>query len=247
MDNFVRLKDLSVSIPVHAPSRLRLLRSPFSKIGGNLESSNGKVIVHALKEISLNIAQGEHLALIGHNGAGKSTLLRVIAGIIPASRGVVEVGGSVGCLFDIGGGIGGDLTGYECIKHQCLINNVGPQRWADIVLEVAEFTELGDYMHLPIRTYSDGMRARLFAALATAWTHEILLIDEGIGAGDRNFQDKFAKRLKNFMSIAGILVIASHSPALLRQYCKRALLLNHGEAIAYGELEDILETYAKSN
>jgi ABC-2 type transport system ATP-binding protein len=241
------LQDVSLNIPVFAPGQRRLLRKPalLTSIGGNIAQNNGRMHVQALKDVSIELAHGENLALIGHNGAGKSTLLRVIAGILPPSRGEVHVNGSVACVFELGAGATPEMTGVECIKHQSLIYGRPGADWRAVVDDIAEFTDLGTYLELPIRTYSSGMRARLMAALATAWRHDILLADEGIGAGDKSFQEKFSKRLDNFLASAGLLVIASHSMDLLRRYCSRGLVLSHGVVEMEGSLDEALAYYSK--
>ncbi len=241
----VALRDVHLNIPVFAPNQQRLLRKPLfmSSVGGNFDTRNGKIYVEALKGVSFKLKEGEHLGLIGHNGAGKSTLLKVIAGVYPPSRGEVTVQGSIGCLFEMGGGIAGEMTGYECIKYQHLVHGNPNEDWREVAEEVAAFTELGSYLNLPLRTYSDGMRARLIAAVATAWNRDILLIDEGIGAGDQAFQEKFAIRIEKFLKRAGLLVIASHSVALLKTHCSRGILLSHGQVVTSGTLEEALAAY----
>ncbi|MET0583614.1 MAG: ATP-binding cassette domain-containing protein, partial [Candidatus Binatia bacterium] len=206
----ISLRDVHLSIPVFAPNQQRLLKKPkfLSSVGGNISQQNGKFYVQALQGVSFELSHGEHLGLIGHNGAGKSTLLKVIGGIYPASKGEVAVQGSIGCLIEVGAGITPELTGYECVKLQHLFYGAPGQSWEEVAEDVAEFTELGSYLHLPIRTYSEGMRTRLIAALATAWVRDILLIDEGIGMADLTFQDKFSRRIEKFLSRAGLLVIA---------------------------------------
>ena len=243
----VKLSDIQLNIPVFAPSQQRLLRKPqFRAVGGALaREKGGKVYVHALKNVSFELARGEHFALIGHNGAGKSTLLKVIAGIYPPTRGKVAVTGSVGCLFEMGAGVTPEITGYEAIKLQYTIHGDRKQDWREVAAEIADFTELGEYLHLPLRTYSSGMRARLIAAMATAWPRDIMLIDEGIGAGDQSFQDKFAARVEGFLKRAGLLIIASHSTELLRQHCTRGMVLVHGEVRKLGSLDEALDYYAE--
>ena len=204
----------------------------------------GKIYVNALRGISFDLASGEHLALIGHNGAGKSTLLRLIAGIYPPTSGTVQVNGSIGCLFEMGTGVTPEMTGFETIKMQHLIHGSQGTDWEETAREIAEFTDLGEYLNLPLRTYSSGMRARLIAALATAWPRDIMLIDEGIGAGDSSFQQKFAARLEKYLRQAGLLVIASHSVELLKRYCSRGMVLEHGEVRMIGALDDALEFYS---
>lgn len=245
----IKLDDVDLNIPVFAPNSQRLIRRPqfMAPVGGNLQHQNGKIYVQALKAVTFALEHGEHLGLVGHNGAGKTTLMKVIAGIYPHSRGNVEVKGTVGCLFDTSGGITPEMTGYECIKFQHLVYGSRQQDWKDLAEDITDFTELGSYLNLPIRTYSEGMKARLMAALATAWSRDILLIDEGIGAGDAAFQDKMLRRVNALLENAGLLVIASHSVELLKTYCKRGVVLDHGEVRMVGSLEDALRYYAEPN
>lgn len=242
----INLSDVRLSIPVFSPNQQRLLRKPFttSSVGGTMTRDRGKVYVNALRGITFDLGPGEHLALIGHNGAGKSTLLKLIAGIYPPTAGTVRVNGSIGCLLETGTGVTPEMTGYEVIKMQHLIHGPYGSDWEEASKEIAEFTDLGEYLHLPLRTYSSGMRARLIAATATAWPRDIMLIDEGIGAGDAAFQKKFARRLENFLLQAGLLVIASHNNELLRRYCTRGLVLEHGELRLLGSLDDALNYHS---
>lgn len=243
----IALKDVSLRIPVFAPNQLRLIRKSTIKaaVGGNLDAQDGKVHVQALKNVSFELERGDHLALIGHNGAGKSTMLKVIAGIYPPSSGDVIVEGRIGCLFDIEAGITPEMTGYECIQFQHMIYGNAHEEWQTLAERVADFTELGGYLELPVRTYSSGMRARLMGALATAWFRDILLIDEGIGAGDQAFQDKMQRRIDELLENAGLLVIASHSTSLLEKYCTRGLVMIHGEVRTIGGLDDALDYYSR--
>jgi ABC-2 type transport system ATP-binding protein/lipopolysaccharide transport system ATP-binding protein len=246
----ITLQDIYLSIPIITPGQARLLRRPafLSSIGGRLTRDNGKLHVDALKDISLDLTHGQNLGLIGHNGAGKTTLLRVMAGIYPATRGTVHIEGMVGCLLDGGSSnMSQDLTGRECIKYFSLIyGHARVGDWREIERDVSEFTDLGDFLDLPMRTYSAGMQSRLSAALATAWHQDILLVDEGIGAGDMAFQQKFAARLKNYMGRAGILVLASHSMDMIREYCTLGLVMKHGETQFYGKIDDAQKFYIES-
>jgi len=243
----VEFNDASLNIPIFAPNSQRLIKRPnfLSQVGGNLHRSNGKVYVQALRSVSFNIKNGEHLALIGHNGAGKSTLLKAIAGIYPITSGEVLTEGSVGCLFDVGTGITPEMTGFECIRLQHLIYGDGSIELPELIEDIKQFSELGEYLGMPIRTYSEGMKARLMAGLATAWKRDILLIDEGIGAGDAAFQSKMNQRVSSLLEGAGLLVIASHDTGLLRQYCKKAIVLSSGAIVMSGDLEEALEYYSK--
>lgn len=245
----IQIENVSLDIPVFVPGQQRLIRAPkvAAKVGARISSSHGKITVAALRNINLHLKQNEHLAIIGHNGAGKSTLLRVIAGIYPPTTGSVRVVGSIGCLIEMSIGMSEDMTGVEYVKYHTAVfaNDLG--QWRDVVNEVADFTELGPFMDMPIRTYSTGMRTRLAAALATAWPRDILVIDEGIGAGDAAFHAKFETRLRNFLQSASLLVFASHSTQLLQLYCSKGLVLERGEMKFFGPLDDALAYYAQSN
>lgn len=247
-DVHIRLTEVGLNIPVFAPNQQRLLRKPsfLTSVGGTLAKQNGKLSVQALRGVSFDVKVGEHIALIGHNGAGKSTLLRVIAGIYPPSSGTVDVSGNIGCLFEVGIGVTPEMTGLESIRLQHLIHGDRETDWKETAEDIAEFTDLGEYLQLPLRTYSSGMRARLIAAMATAWPREIMLIDEGIGAGDQAFQQKFTQRLEKFLSSAGLLVIASHAQDLLKRYCNKGMVLVHGETRMLGSLGDALSYYKET-
>lgn len=241
----VKLQNVYLYIPVFLPGQQRLFRRPafISSVGATISERRGKFHVNALTNISFEISGGQNLGLLGHNGAGKTSLLRVMAGIYPPSEGRVETNGSIGSLIEMSTGLSAEMTGNEAIKNQVLLNGNADEPWEVIAEEIASFTELGSYLDLPTRTYSNGMRARLVAALATAWQHEILLVDEGIGAGDQAFHEKFAVRLESYLQEASLLVVASHNVDLLRSYCSLGMVLSRGEIVFYGEIEDAIEFY----
>lgn len=245
----IHVADLSIRIPVFMPGQQRLLRRPnlFSRVGGRIMEQGGKYHVEALKNVSFEVAEGEHLALIGLNGAGKSTLLRALAGIYPPTTGDVRVFGTVGSLFDIGAAARPEMTGYEVIRHHYLLRFGTFDGWEAVAEDIAELTELGAYLDLPLRTYSSGMNARLMAALAIAWKQEILLLDEMIGAGDAEFHARFSDRLADYLAGARALVIASHNDELLKTYCTKGLVLSHGEQIFLGEINAAIHNYHQFN
>jgi ABC-2 type transport system ATP-binding protein/lipopolysaccharide transport system ATP-binding protein len=238
----IELDRVSLNIPVSLGQRRLFRKSTLtSAVGGRLTAQKDTIVVDALNDVSIKLSRGEHLGLIGHNGAGKSTLLKLIAGIYPPSRGNVQVEGSIGCLINMNLGMSEDMSGYEYVRYFASILSKNQMDWEDLAKDVADFTELGDFMEMPIRTYSLGMRTRLAAALITAEKHDILLIDEGIGAGDAKFQAKFRSRLTNFLEQAQMLVIASHSMDLLLKYCTKGLILNKGSVEYLGPIQDALE------
>ena len=245
---YVHLKDVNVSIPVYDSHALRLITLPSFRnvrVGTDTASrSNGVIVIHALKNLSMDVEEGDRVCLIGHNGAGKTTLLRVVAGIYPSSTGSVDV---IGTRFALLGGsisLSGDATGYENIKLIASLYNWPSEKYQELVREIEEFTELGVYLSLPTRIYSAGMQARLSFALATAQIPDILLVDEGIGAGDAQFQKKAQARVQQFVSRARILLLASHSQALCRSMCNKALVLSKGEVAFFGDIEEGFQVYA---
>lgn len=248
-DCSVACRHVSLDIPVFAPNQQRLISKELfsSAVGGRFDHKGTKVHVRALCDISFDVRAGEHLALIGHNGAGKTSLLKTIAGIYPPSRGEVVTCGSIGCLFNIGAGLTPEMTGQEYINFYHMVFGAPGDDWGELVADVTEFTELGAFLELPIRTYSDGMKTRLTAALATASRRDILLIDEEVGTGDAAFQEKLTARVNSFLRKAGLLIIASHSTKILRKYCTRGLVLVHGEPQMLGDLETALDYYARLN
>ena len=245
---YVHLKNVNVSIPIYDSHALRLITLPAfrnARVGTDTASrSHGVIVIHALKNLNMEVEEGDRVCLIGHNGAGKTTLLRVVAGIYPSTTGSVEVNGSTFALLGGSIALNSDATGYENIKLIANLYNWPSDQYQDLVREIEEFTELGVYLSLPTRIYSAGMQARLAFALATAQIPDILLVDEGIGAGDAQFQKKAQARVKQFVSRARILLLASHSVDLCRAMCSKALVLSKGEAVFFGEVEEGFKVYA---
>ncbi|MGY3359011.1 ABC-type polysaccharide/polyol phosphate transport system ATPase subunit [Bradyrhizobium sp. GM0.4] len=200
-------------------------------------------IVSALNDVNLDIRAGDRVAIIGANGAGKTTLLRVLAGIYHPTSGSVDVLGRCLPLFDLSAGFDEEATGYENIMRRGLV--IGARR-SEIDAkrgEIAAFTELGDRLDLPLRTYSSGMMLRLIFAVATAVEGEIVLLDEWIGVGDQQFRKKARQRLDEIVVRAGILVLASHDIELIKSTCNRAILLEEGWIVAAGATDEILGQY----
>jgi len=189
------------------------------------------------------LVQGDRLAIIGHNGSGKSTLLRVLAGIYHPQKGTVECDRSVSALFNIALGFRQEASGYRNIVIKGLIAGKQRAEIERIIPEIAAFTELGPFLHMPIRTYSQGMAMRLAFAIATAFSHDILLLDEWIGAGDAQFLEKAVKRMSSFVESAQILVLASHSATLLRRVANKAIWMESGRIREAGAVDDLLDRY----
>jgi ABC-2 type transport system ATP-binding protein len=216
-------------------------------VGGQIGTGEkGRVVVKALDGVSFEIHEGDRVGLLGHNGSGKTTLLRTLAGIYEPVAGTIRVSGHAFPLFDLQLGMDQDATGIENIWMRSKFLGLSTQQIRDALDDIAEFTELGEYLQMPIRAYSTGMMLRLAFAISTAITPEILILDEMIGAGDAAFIARVNDRLKTFLARAGILVIASHATDILRQWCNKGMLLEHGKLIAYGPLEDVVARYAET-
>ncbi|MCP3383099.1 ABC transporter ATP-binding protein [Bradyrhizobium sp. CCGUVB4N] len=236
------LRNVSVTFPVLS-FRDRSLRSRFVRAVTLRREAARPHIVTALDGIDLDIRAGDRVAIVGANGAGKTTLLRVLAGIYHPTSGGIDVLGRCLSLFDLSAGFDEEATGYENIMRRGLV--IGARRTEIDArrAEIAEFTELGDRLDLPLRTYSSGMMLRLIFAVATAVEGEIVLLDEWIGVGDQHFRKKARQRLDEIVARAGILVLASHDVELIKSTCNRAILLEEGRITAAGTTEEILARY----
>ncbi|QDT93019.1 ABC transporter ATP-binding protein [Gimesia algae] len=211
--------------------------------GGKISGGSGTILVTGLEHVNFQLRDGDRLGLIGHNGAGKSTLLKVIAGIYTPTQGHVEVQGKVLSTLNITLGFEMEATGFENIILRGRLLGLSSAEIKLKIDEIAEFTELGRYLELPVRVYSSGMLMRLAFAIMTSLESDILLMDEVIGTGDARFIHKAEARLNEFMNKAKIMVIASHSDDVIKEFCNKALLLKNGTVFAMGEVGEILELY----
>ena len=206
-------------------------------------TESGKTIVKSLSHINLNIRDNERVGLLGHNGAGKSTLLRVLGGVYTPSSGFAEVQGKVGSLIDISLGIDSEATGLENIFLRGALLGISKKKIEQELEKIIEFSELGDFINMPVRTYSTGMHMRLAFAVSTMITPDILLMDEWLSVGDRDFQNKAEKKLSDLVNQSNILVIASHSRELIERCCDRAIWLEHGVIKMDGPANEVCKEY----
>ena len=241
---YLRASNVSIRFPVHGKAAGKADYTPVAgKLGGAVEMHEGHRYVHALEDVSIDLRQGDRLAIIGHNGSGKSTLLRVLAGIYIPHSGSVECDRPVSGLFNISLGFRLEATGYRNIVLKGLIAGKSRAEIERALPEIVAFTELGPYLHMPLRAYSQGMAMRLAFAIATAFSSEILLFDEWIGAGDAQFREKVVARMNSFVEAAHIVVIASHSAQLLRRIANKAIWLESGRIREAGPAADLIERY----
>jgi ABC-type polysaccharide/polyol phosphate transport system ATPase subunit len=242
---FLRLEHVSLEYPIYHGSSRSLKKSLLAaSTQGNLaRDALDRVNVRALTDITIDLKTGDRLALIGANGAGKTTLLKVLAGIFEPTQGRISGSGRVSALLDPQVGLNPDATGQENIILRGMYMDIHPRDMRPHAQEVAEFTELGHYLDMPVRTYSAGMMVRLAFAISTCIPPEILLMDEWLAAGDAHFLTKAHKRLEAFVRASSILVLASHSMALVEQWCTRGILLEQGKIVADGDVKDVIAAY----
>ena len=244
----ITLENVGVDFALYHGSGRSLKKSVLRTTVGGLignRAQDDRTVVRALTDVSLSVNDGDRLALVGHNGAGKSTLLRVLAGIYRPTAGRISVEGRRVPLFDIALGADEEATGRENILLRGLLMGLTRTEINERIVEIGEFSELGDFLDLPTKTYSSGMMLRLLFSIATSLGSEILLMDEWIAAGDEKFLARANARLHGLVERSNILVLASHSAELLRSICNRAVLLNAGGIVATGTVEEILEQYRR--
>ncbi len=223
----------------------------FSRVGGLInrdgQASNGRISVRSLDDVSLDLYDGDRLGLVGHNGAGKSTLLRVLAGVYEPVSGSIRINGKVSSLLNTSPGLDTEDTGYENIMSCGLHLGMTKEEILRKTPAIENFAELGEYLSLPVRTYSAGMMVRLGFALATSIDPEILILDEGIGAGDARFAEAAQHRINSLLERSRILILATHSPDLIRKNCNKALLLHGGRVKMLDSVDTVLSAYAELN
>jgi lipopolysaccharide transport system ATP-binding protein len=240
----IQLQNVSLRFEGKCESTMGLRSWINVAFGNRTHASPSEYKVDALRNISLTIQEGEKVGLIGLNGAGKSTLLKVMAGIYPPTEGAAETRGHVCPMFEFATGFEMDQTGWDNIRIRGLLLGMSPREIEARLPEIGSFSELGEFLDYPVRTYSSGMFVRLAFAVSTSLNPEVLLIDEVMGAGDLNFAAKAKHRMQEFMKQGKILVFSSHSMDLLRAYCDRTIWLQKGSIVADDDTDSVLKRYA---
>ena len=239
--------NVTIDFPIYGTGHRSLRHTLFARTGGLIRHEPAgrhrqqRVVVRALDNVSFTLTSGDRLGLIGHNGAGKSTLLRVLAGVYTPDSGSIRVDGRVSPLFNSVPGLDPDDSGYENIKTCGMFLGMGFDEINRKLQDIVDFCELGEYLELPVRTYSTGMVTRLGFAIATSIDPDILLLDEGIAAGDARFAARAEGRMQALIQRTRILVLASHSDALITSMCNRAMLLEKGHIVEIGPIDEVIK------
>jgi ABC-type polysaccharide/polyol phosphate transport system ATPase subunit len=247
---FIAVENATIDFPIYGASHHSLRHTLLSRTGGLIRregTRHKRVVVRALDGISFKLGDGDRLGLIGHNGAGKSTLLKALAGVYWPDSGSIRIEGRVSPLFTSAPGLDPDDSGFENIKTCGMFLGMTTEEIDYKAPEIAAFSELGEYLELPVRTYSTGMVTRLCFAIATAIDPDILLLDEGLAAGDARFAARAEDRMRKFVQRTRILVLASHSDALIRSMCNRAVLMETGRILTIGSVDEVLDRYRRQN
>ena len=243
----IDLRSVFVEFPIFNMST-RSFKKDFLRLatGGSIvKDANQHIVVNALNDVSFSFHKGDRIGLIGHNGSGKSTLLRLLAKIYEPTRGNLRIEGHVSPMLDIVLGVESEFTGYENIYTRSILLGLTRKQIKKRIDEIAELTGLGDYLSMPVRTYSSGMKVRLAFAISTSIKPDILLIDEVFGAGDADFMDRARQKMISLLNQSNIVVMATHSDELIKEFCNKALLLEGGRIRHFGSIEKTLEIYHK--
>jgi len=241
----IHFDNVAVDFPIYNASGRSLKKRLISvATGGQLGSDPmGRVVVRALEGLSFTLRDGDRVGLLGHNGAGKSTLLRLLSGVYVPSQGNARIDGEIGSLIDISLGIDPEATGRENIYLRGALLGMNKAELAERMEDIIAFSELGDFIDMPLRTYSTGMHLRLAFAVSTTVRPQILLMDEWLAVGDENFKHKAEERMRTLVQSTNILVIASHSRELILETCNRVLWLEHGKIRMDGPAADVVAAY----
>ena len=237
--NSIEIKNVNLDYSIYSVRAQSLKNSMINiAVGGKLFKSRGDItVIRALQNVSFKIVEGDRLALVGHNGSGKTTLLKVVAGVYHPSSGGVRVQGAITSMIAVNAGLDPEDTGLQNIKKLGLMRQLPSKLVQERIPAIVEFSGLGHYIQLPVKTYSAGMLARLSFAMATEFDPEILVLDEWLSAGDADFIGKAAKRMDDLVKKASIMVLATHDPALVQRVCNKVCVLDAGKIVYFGSPE----------
>ncbi|WP_026527613.1 ABC transporter ATP-binding protein [Butyrivibrio sp. VCD2006] len=239
----IRLEDINLVFNVWHEKRIKDILVP----GSNKFSSFNDGKVHALNNVSFSLEDGDRLAIIGHNGAGKSTLLKLISGIYPPTSGNLIVEGNISSMFELATGFEMEQSGWNNIRLRGLMLGLKPSEIESKMDEIAEFSELGNYLNMPVKYYSSGMFVRLAFSISTSIEPDILLLDEIIAAGDAAFLEKANARLHNMVNTSKIMILVTHSMQSAVDMCNKCIWMEAGKIIDSGSPEEITKRYIEDS
>lgn len=239
MEPIIEVNDVSMRFRM-ANDRISSIKEfAIAKLTGKLKYNE----FEALKHVSFEVQRGEVVGLIGHNGAGKSTMLKVISGILKPTEGSVTVRGNIAPMLELGSGFDFDMTGRENIFLNGAILGYSEEFLNSKYQEIVDFSEIGQFMDMPLRNYSSGMIARLAFSIATVVVPEVLIVDEVLSVGDADFQEKSRRRMMELMGGGTTVLFVSHNLDQVREMCNRIVWLDHGEVRQFGNADTVCETF----
>ena len=239
METMIEVRDVTMRFRMAKDRISRIKEYAIARLRGKLKYNE----FEALKHVSFDVKRGEVMGLIGHNGAGKSTLLKVISGILKPTEGSVIVRGNVAPMLELGSGFDFDMTGRENIFLNGAILGYSEEFLKSKYEEIVAFSEIGPFINVPLRNYSSGMVTRLAFSIATVVVPEILIVDEVLSVGDAAFQEKSLSRMMELMSGGTTVLFVSHNLEQIRKMCSRALWLEHGHILMFGDAQTVLDAY----
>jgi ABC-type polysaccharide/polyol phosphate transport system ATPase subunit len=247
MTPIIEARDVTMHIPVYGMHSRSFRQVLFRRHTGGPIADDGIMVVKALQNLSFSASKGDRIGLIGHNGAGKTTLLRLLAKVYEPTAGRVSVTGRISALLSTNLGMDMEGNAYENIVNVGLLLGMSYNEIKAKTEEIAEFTELGDYLNLPVRTYSSGMQLRLTFAIVTAIEPDVLLLDEGFGAGDARFAARAQNRVNSLIEKTNVMVLATHSMEMVRSFCNKVVLLEQGRPLFFGDANTGIDMYQRLN
>jgi lipopolysaccharide transport system ATP-binding protein len=244
----IKLQNISLSFQIFGEGSRSLKKNliAFGTGGWLGRDASNHLLVHAIQNLSLDLNEGDRLGILGANGAGKSTLLRILAGIYIPQSGMISASGRVSSIIDVGVGLEPYATGYENIRSRAVLMGIRRDAWPAFLERVQAISELGDYLSLPVHTYSSGMVLRLNFAISMCIQPDILILDEWLSVADEAFRAKAEQQMAALVDQSRIIVIASHNLELLKRVCNRAILLEKGGISFQGSVEEAVNAYRLS-
>ena len=239
----IKLNNVTLDYPVTGLGSHSLQLELYSKLGGIFKADNKQNYVRAISGINLSVASGDRLGILGHNGAGKTTLLRIMSGVYSPTKGQIHIKGQISAMTDFTLGMDPNVSGLDNIYFRLQFMGFNKKDITPMIEEIVDFSGLGEFIHMPARTYSTGMYMRLAFAISTCFKPDILICDEIIGAGDYEFQSKAESRVESLINDSRILILSAHDLSAIQKFCNRVIVMDKGKIIYDGSTDDALRFY----